>query len=457
MKKVSLIVLTLAVLISSCYQPVCSFSVVYVDDSYPDVNEDIDGDAYFTSIAAAVAAVGAGGTVNVAAGVYTGQITIAKSKVTLRSIEGAAVTLIDYTGVWCGYWSTGVGGVDIPYGVHGVTVEGFTIIGGSPASDALISIGGNDNTIRNNVVIGDPFSGGQDIGIHVGDVAETAEQLPSTNIIVNNNVYNHAGSGIFVGNWAGVANTISGNTVHHNVIGGIPGLNGNGIEIDRALGVTVMNNTVYNNEAAGVKVVRTAPYAVIEISQNTIIDNETGVASEAWRPGASTTAEVFITCNNIVGNTDGVVNTETAVIEAGYNWWGDARGPYHPALNPQGAGDTVSDNVTFTPWGLVPNPCASQSSYQGNPLGKKICPLADYNLKKAEAFLDTVQELLEKVQDLDADTSHVEELLDKAEELLEKARIYCRQSQNCIAGNNLAIEAQNLLEEAQELLTSMLE
>jgi hypothetical protein len=334
-------------------------------------------------------------------------------------------------------------------------VEGFTIVGGSPASDALISVGGCNNTIRNNTVIGDPFSGGQDIGIHIGDVAETAEQLPSTNAIVNNHVYNHAGSGIFVGNWAGVANSISQNTVHDNVIGGIPGLNGNGIEIDRAFGVYVMNNTVYNNEAAGVKIVRTAPSAVIEISQNTITNNETGVTSEDWRPGALTTAVVFVTCNNIMGNTDGVVNTE-AVISAEHNWWGNTSGPYHPVLNPYGSGDTVSDKVTFAPWGLKLNPCASQGGYQGTPLGKKICPLADHNLQKAETLLDTVQELLDTVQTLDADTSPVEELLDEAKALLEKAKVYCKYSQNCIAGNNFAIKAQELLEEAQKLLKSML-
>ena len=459
MKKASLIILVLVVLASIGYQPVSSlFSVVWVDDNYPDVNEDIDGDQYFVTIAAALAAVESGGTVNVAAGVYGGQIVITKSGVTLQSTEGAVNTIIDFSGVWCGYWSTGVAGVDIPYGVSGVTVKGFTIVGGSPASDALISVGGDNNTICDNVVIGDPSSAGQDIGIHIGDVAETAAQLPSGNVITGNEVYDHAGSGIFVGNWAGVNNVVSGNRIHDNVVGGIPGLNGNGIEVDRALGVLVVRNTVYNNEAAGIKVVRTAPNATVEINRNTITTNGNGILSETWRPGAAGTATVVINCNNIVSNTQfGVLNNENALIYAGTNWWGDVSGPFHPVLNPGGIGNDVTDNVDFAPWGLVLNPCEPRDIYWVNPrtVISQICPLADYNIEKAETFLESLQGLLVDVQSLETDTSRVVKLLNEAEALLEKAKTFCKYSENCIAGNMLAIEAQKLLEEAEELLESM--
>jgi hypothetical protein len=33
-----------------------------------------------------------------------------------------------------------------------------------------------------------------------------------------------------------------------------------------------------------------------------------------------------------------------------HNYWGDASGPYHPLLNPDGLGDTVGDSVLFEPW-----------------------------------------------------------------------------------------------------------
>jgi parallel beta-helix repeat protein len=32
------------------------------------------------------------------------------------------------------------------------------------------------------------------------------------------------------------------------------------------------------------------------------------------------------------------------------NWWGNASGPYHPDLNPEGKGDKISDYVDFIPW-----------------------------------------------------------------------------------------------------------
>jgi hypothetical protein len=40
----------------------------------------------------------------------------------------------------------------------------------------------------------------------------------------------------------------------------------------------------------------------------------------------------------------------TGWLDARWNWWGDSSGPYHPALNPEGLGDTVGDNVIFIPW-----------------------------------------------------------------------------------------------------------
>ena len=461
MKKAFLVISVCIILSNFYYQPVSSpFSEVWVDDSFTDVNEDIDGDTYFKTIPAAVAAVNESGIINVAPGTYTGQITLTKSGLTLRSVGGAAVTTIDFTGVWCGYWSTGAGGIDIPYGVNNTTVEGFTIVGGSPASDALVSIGGDNNVISNNIVIGDLLSAGQDIGIHIGDVAGTSDQLPSGNKIVDNEVYNHTGSGIFVGNWAGINNIISGNDVHDCVVGGIPALNGNGIEVDRALSVAITDNTVHDNEVAGIRVVRTAPDAVIKITFNTITGNDAGVRSENWRPGAPGSAVVSITCNNIANNTSyGVLNTVDALIGAEHNWWGDITGPYHVLMNPGGAGDTVSDNVNVVPWGSVPDPCALREapSEKSPVFGRKVCPLADYNIHKAEDMLVTVEGLLDDAHPLDCDTSNVEELVEKAKELLEMARIFCKQTQNCIAGNTLAVEAQTLLEEAIELLESLLE
>ncbi|MBU7047540.1 MAG: right-handed parallel beta-helix repeat-containing protein [Theionarchaea archaeon] len=454
--------ITLMVVLSFCYQPVHSLSAVWVDDSYPDLNEDSDGDPYFITIGAALLAVESGGIVTVAAGTYYGHVLLDKNDLTLKSSDGPAVTIIDFTGVWCGYWSTGTGGVDIPCGTSGVTVEGFTIKGGSPASDALVSIGGDNNIVTNNIIIGDPLSAGQDIGIHIGDVGEASLKLPSRNRILGNEVYNHAGSGIFVGNWAGTGNVISGNLVHDNVVGGIPGLNGNGIEADRVSGISIINNTIFNNEFAGIKIVRTAPFAVIDVYRNTLTNNGNGIVNEAWRPGAIESAVVSVTCNNIFGNVGfGFLNNVGVSINSSANWWGNVNGPYHVLLNPFGMGDEVSDNVNFLPWSHVQDPCTPQGNQVENPqvFGRKICPLAEHNIEEAENLLNKVQELFDDVRthDSDIDMSAIEKLLNEARKLLERAKTFCMNGQNCIAANNLALEAQNLLEEAQELLQSMLE
>jgi len=59
---------------------------------------------------------------------------------------------------------------------------------------------------------------------------------------------------------------------------------------------------------------------------------------------------------DISGNGIGVFvqGTPSAPMRASMNWWGDASGPYHPALNPGGLGDQVTDHVEFVPWALWP-------------------------------------------------------------------------------------------------------
>jgi len=58
---------------------------------------------------------------------------------------------------------------------------------------------------------------------------------------------------------------------------------------------------------------------------------------------------ITISQNNFEANTSYGLYSTTSLIAEG-NWWGDTGGPYHPTLNPQGHGDSVSDNVDFDPW-----------------------------------------------------------------------------------------------------------
>jgi parallel beta-helix repeat protein len=272
---------------------------------------------------------------------------------------------------------------------------------------------------------------------------------------LNNHIYDHAGAGVFVGNWAGTNNVISGNTIHGNVIGGIPGLNGNGIELDRAYSATVTNNVVYNNEATGIKIVRAPGNAVFKITYNVITGNPAGVLNDSW---LANTVLVEVTCNDIINNGIGVQNNENIIITAEINWWGSTTGAYHPVLNPAGTGDLVSDNVDFSPWGLHADPCRSRTSQQQNTpgYGQHMCPLARKNFQESTSLLMEVENQLTQAQALDLDTAEIEELLDEAKALLEQSRLFCKNSQNCIAGNTLALQAQVLLREIQDRLESML-
>ncbi|MFP4045590.1 MAG: hypothetical protein ACLFS3_00850 [Candidatus Aenigmatarchaeota archaeon] len=51
--------------------------------------------------------------------------------------------------------------------------------------------------------------------------------------------------------------------------------------------------------------------------------------------------------NNITGNEVGVKNEDDNTFDATYNWWDDGTGPSGAGA---GAGDAVSDNVSFSPW-----------------------------------------------------------------------------------------------------------
>ncbi|MEM3048180.1 MAG: hypothetical protein QXK72_03090 [Candidatus Bathyarchaeia archaeon] len=62
----------------------------------------------------------------------------------------------------------------------------------------------------------------------------------------------------------------------------------------------------------------------------------------------------IINFNNIYGNTHGVDwQLGATAVNAENNWWGSATGPTHES-NPGGTGDSVSNNVDFTPWLTAP-------------------------------------------------------------------------------------------------------
>ena len=79
---------------------------------------------------------------------------------------------------------------------------------------------------------------------------------------------------------------------------------------------------------------------------NTIEDNKFGIAVGYDALDASL---VSADHNCFAGN-DVAIDTTAPSVAAELNFWGAASGPRHPALNPTGLGDDVSDNVDFVPW-----------------------------------------------------------------------------------------------------------
>jgi hypothetical protein len=112
-------------------------------------------------------------------------------------------------------------------------------------------------------------------------------------------------------------------------------------------GLTVQNVISTNLTAltAGVAIIGDVGISTVEMTGATISNNDdTGIYVVS-----NSTQEIHF--NKIVGNAGfGVVNDGGGTVDATYNWWGAASGPYHPITNPGGMGNAVSDNVNFEPW-----------------------------------------------------------------------------------------------------------
>jgi parallel beta-helix repeat protein len=131
-----------------------------------------------------------------------------------------------------------------------------------------------------------------------------------------------------------------------------------GIEIGGGAKATITGNTITNclavassdgSESAAILVTDyygSGTEAAIE--DNTLAGNTMGIAV-----GYLETDQSLVTAhyNSIFGNElYGVSNVGAVAVNATYNWWGHATGPYHETTNPDGQGNEVSDNVFFDPW-----------------------------------------------------------------------------------------------------------
>ncbi len=105
-----------------------------------------------------------------------------------------------------------------------------------------------------------------------------------------------------------------------------------------------VKNMSGNSSGVGVAIIGYASSSAVEMKGAAISNNHIGV----FASGNSALQARF---NKIVGNSYfGAWNYGGGTLNATYNWWGHASGPYHPIATPSGTGDAVSDNVDFNPW-----------------------------------------------------------------------------------------------------------
>jgi hypothetical protein len=275
--------------------------------------------------------------------VISGGTTYGINVIALTTVDSGAITVSGVTvsgnqfndwGVTQGYAAVNMfawidnGATSATSTVRSITVTGNTITGSSRAIIAWGSIGlgttgtvtVRDLTITDNVInVNNPSGVGYAVDLR--DVAGTStldgNEITVTGTIGSGGTYFH-GVGVrggSTGTWSIVNNQLNGNNVGADSVG------------------ILLKDTLPAS-------------AVLNIESNTITEFAKGIRSDAFASGTTVTVHL----NNIAGNSAyGIDNGAGALIDAESNWWGSATGPTHSS-NSGGTGDTVSDNVDFTPW-----------------------------------------------------------------------------------------------------------
>jgi len=235
-------------------------------------------------------------------------------------------------------------------------------------------------TISSNTIYGYDTAalsdGSESGGIYVENCFTGSHTTPLTKdvSVTSNEVYD-CQWGLFVGNefddYAGdvdIVLDLSNNDFHDNAIGGV-GIADEDKESGSSVSITGSGNSLVDNGDYGYYIYTQGDGDItVSLTSEIITGHDTGVCVEDTAGESSTSSySVSIQRSNITGNTDYGINNDvdTFILDATYNWWGDASGPYDPngtnevppcttdpsnEKNADGAGDEVSDNVDYCPW-----------------------------------------------------------------------------------------------------------
>jgi len=275
-----------------------------------------------------------------------------------------------------------------------------TIITGNTIWSNLVGIdlsGTGDYDYFRNVVISDnTVSSNGESGINLYLSPDNDAGIDNVTIS-DNTVLSNGESGINLYNrWGGNIHnvTISDNTVLSN---GESGINLYNTVFGDFYNVTISDNTISSNNPDGIHADINSDYkkTMINVFRNKISANEQrGIYCEG-DIGANLTGNdisyniygaffedadnYWTQFNDIYSNTYGMNITYRATANAEYNYWGDATGPYHTSLNPEGKGNPVNGDGTdldFIPFLTSPVGTINQR------------PLAKLEVDKTNIFLN---------------------------------------------------------------------
>jgi hypothetical protein len=308
-------------------------SVVYVDDDFtgaPGTDPDGGGPATeigydaFPTIQGGADGVASGGTVNVAAGTYTENVTIAKP-LTLTGAGAGVVTLRPATSnPNCG----GAGGGSLCAGssniilvqASNVTISGLTLDGDNPGLTSGIVRSGADVDARNGIITNHTLGTFNNLSVHDtivkniylrGMYASSGGDFNFTNNTVQN--VNGDGGSIAIFAFSG-AGTMSGNVVS-DVSDGISANHSRGIQFlnnqvsDAASAIhtdnagdgggvsdLIQGNTVSNSKLNGFGIWTFVPFLPITVNNNVVNNVDVGLSSA----GGQTTPVATTFTNNTV-------------------------------------------------------------------------------------------------------------------------------------------------------------
>ena len=316
-------------------------------------------------------------TVNVAAGTYAENVSIAhalalkgaQAGVDARGTRGAESTI------------NGGAGAAITVTADNVTVDGFTLGGPvSQGSAAIVMMGANSGETIQNTIVNNPgraasfntsvttFRQNRVVNVATSGDGFQANTSPVHDVTIANNAF----GGATAANYNADITIIEGNK-NIVVTGNSSSRDGTLVALFKTNGALVAGNTVAGDPSSSAiyvggadtnvtvsgNVVSGAGSAVnvanafgdganlnVSITMNTLKSNVNGVKVGQI---AVTSASVIKANRNILtGNsTAGVNNLSPVQVDATCNWWGAKDGPGPIA---SGSGDKVTANVTFSPW-----------------------------------------------------------------------------------------------------------